>query len=105
MTPLVVGVLVTACTFSGALFGLNIGRLLPEPHLTKETQEVVRLGTGMVSVLASLVLGLLIATAKTGSDSIDRALRTYATDLIVLKGTLRAYGSDTKDAQDLLKRS
>jgi hypothetical protein len=48
---------------------LYLNRLLPERHLTKETQDVVKLGIGMLSVLASLVLGLLIATAKTTYDS------------------------------------
>lgn len=99
------GLLVAACVFAGALFGLHLHRFLPANHLTKETQDVVRLGTGVVSVLASLVLGLLIATAKTASDTTDREIRGYAADLILLDGTLRSYGGGAAVPRALLRRS
>src|ERR1039458_2783776 len=79
-----VSLLVAACIFAGGLAGLQLNRLLPEHHLTKETQDVIKLGTGMVSVLASLVLGLLIATAKTSYDATDSSVRTYASELALL---------------------
>jgi hypothetical protein len=44
-------------------------RELPQSHLTCETQDVVKLGIGMLPVLASQVLGLLIATAEGLSDT------------------------------------
>jgi hypothetical protein len=77
---------------------------LPRSHLTRETQDVVKLGIGMLSVLASLVLGLLIATAKGSSDNTDRDVRSYAADLIVLAETLRDYGADAATPTDLLRR-
>ncbi len=46
--------------------------------MSKESRDVVLLGTGMLSVLASLVLGLLIATAKSSYDTKDTSVRTYA---------------------------
>jgi fluoride ion exporter CrcB/FEX len=61
--------------FAGGMLGLHLHRFLPRHHLTKETQDVIRLGSGTISVLASLVLGLLIATAKTTSDTADREMR------------------------------
>ncbi|MBN9507740.1 MAG: hypothetical protein J0I21_01345 [Alphaproteobacteria bacterium] len=92
MHGLGMGFLVAAAVFGGALIGLFLHRFLPERHLSKETQDVVRLGTGMLSVLASLVLGLLIATAKSSYDATDIAVRTYCADLILLDETLRDYG-------------
>lgn len=82
----------SALVFSGACVGLHLHRVLPERHLSGETREVIRLGTGMVSVLASLVLGLLVATVKTSFDGIESAVRGYSADLIVLDETLRDYG-------------
>src|SRR5260370_21374973 len=70
-----VSLLVGVCIFAAALVGMSLHRLLPDHHLSKETQDVVRLGTGMLSVLASLVLGLLIATAKTSYDTTDHEIR------------------------------
>jgi hypothetical protein len=53
----------------------------------------VRLGIGMLSVLTSLVLGLLTASAKNAWDATDHAVRGYAADLILLDETLRDYGN------------
>lgn len=96
--------LVAAAVFASSLVGLGLNRLLPEGHLTKETQDVVKLGTGMLSVLASLVLGLLIATAKSAYDTTDTAIRSYAADLILLDETLRDYGDDALPPRRLLRR-
>jgi hypothetical protein len=84
--------LVAACIFGGGGAGLVLHRVLPPDHLTKETQDAVRLGTGMLSVLASLVLGLLIATARTSFDTTDGEIRKYGADLILLAETFRDYG-------------
>jgi hypothetical protein len=105
MNVTAISLLVTACVFAGGVFGLQLHRWLPEHHLTRETQDVVRLGTGMVSVLASLVFGLLIATAKSASDTTDREMRSYATDLILLDRTLRSYGEGAASPRALLRRS
>lgn len=95
--------LVAAAVFASSLVGLWLHRLLPDGHQTKETLDVVRLGTGMLSVLASLVLGLLIATAKNAYDTTDTAIRSYAADLILLDETLRDYGDDALPPRRLLR--
>src|SRR5271165_1199448 len=95
---------VTACIFAGGLAGLYLHRLLPQHHLTKETQDVVRLGIGMLSVLASLVLGLLIATAKSSYDATDHAVRSYAAELALLNEVLRDHGGDASAPRDLLRQ-
>ncbi len=103
MDPITVSVLVSACIFAGGMGGLYLHRVLPRAHLTKETQDVIRLGSGMLSVLASLVLGLLIATAKSSYDSTDHAIRNYAAELALLNETLRDYGSAASAPRDLLR--
>src|SRR5271170_4765710 len=84
MRSITVSLLVSACIFAGGLVGLYLNRLLPSRHLTKQTQDVVKLGIGMLSVLSSLVLGLLIATAKSSHDETDRAVRSFAAELALL---------------------
>jgi integrase len=37
-------------------------------HLSKDSQDVVRLGVGLIATIAALVLGLLIAAAKSSFD-------------------------------------
>jgi hypothetical protein len=92
MSPVLISLCVAVVVFAGGLVGLHIHKLVRAEWLSPETRDVVRLGTGMLSVLASLVLGLLIATAKSSFDTTDTALRTYAADMILLDETLRDYG-------------
>lgn len=102
MNSVATAFLVTFAVFLGSLVGLNLHRVLPRSHLTKETQDVVRLGTGMLSVLASLVLGLLIATAKNAYNTTDQAFRSYAAEIALLNETLRDYGAEAAKPRDTL---
>jgi hypothetical protein len=103
MSITVISLLVAGCIFAGGLAGLYLHPLLPADHQSKETQDVVKLGIGMLSVLASLVLGLLIATAKTSYDAADHAVRSYAAELALLNETLRDYGGTASVPRDLLR--
>lgn len=98
------GLVVAVCVFAGAMLGMWLQTLLPERHLGKETTEVVRLATGMLSVLSSLVLGLLIATAKSAYDATDQSVRSYAAELILLSETLRDYGDSAQPVRAALAR-
>jgi hypothetical protein len=104
MNHLIASLIVAACVFLSACIGLMVHRVQPESHRTKETLDVVRLGTGMLSVLASLVLGLLIATAKSSSDATDNDVRGFAAELILLNETLRDYGDAAAKPRDLLRQ-
>jgi Protein of unknown function (DUF4239) len=104
MRSIIISILVVTCVFSGSLFGLFLHRVLRPVHLTKESQDAVRLGVGMLSVLSSLVLGLLIATAKTSYDTSDNAVRRYAAELALLNETLRDYGGDAAAPKALLRQ-
>jgi len=103
MSPILASILVVVCIFAGGLIGLSLNRVLRPSHLSRETQEVVRLGIGMISVLSSLVLGLLIATAKSSYDTTDTAVRNYVAELALLNETLRDYGGDAATPRDLLR--
>jgi hypothetical protein len=104
LSSVAVSLLVSACVFAAGIVGLNLHRVLPQTHLTKETQDVIRLGTGMVSVLASLVLGLLVATAKSSFDTTDQAVRAYAAEIALLNETLRDYGREAAGPHDTLRQ-
>ncbi len=103
MNAIAEGLLISAIIFSGSIAGFRLHRLLPTRHLSSETLDAIKLGTGMLSVLASLVLGLLIATVKTSFDATNTEVRSYAADLIVLDETLRDYGEAALPARRLLR--
>lgn len=103
MTSIAISLGCAACIFCGGVIGLNLHRLLPPRHLTKDTLDVIRLGTGMLSVLASLLLGLLIATAKSSFDSTELAVQGYAAELTELNEVLRDYGPGAAAPRDQLR--
>jgi len=78
--------------------------LLPGHHLTKETEDVIKLGMGIVATMCALVIGLLIASAKSAFDTKDAELNQLAGDLILLDRQLVHYGPETAEARDLLRR-
>ena len=53
--------------------------------------------------MVSLVLGLLISTAKASYDSRWTQLTQIAADAKLIDGSLALYGSDAKDAQEALR--
>jgi hypothetical protein len=52
-------VITFASTFGSALAGAYVRDRLPAPHLSKESQDVVRLGMGLVATMTALLLGLV----------------------------------------------
>jgi hypothetical protein len=100
---LAVSLAVAMTVLIAGIIGFNLHRVLPEHHLSKETYDVIRLGAAMLSVLASLVLGLLIATVKTSYDSTTSALHVYGANLMVLDETLRDYGEGALPARRQLR--
>jgi len=104
LTPGVIAAIIFGCVFSGALGGMLIRAAVPEHHLSQATQDVIKLGTGMIATLTALVIGLLVASARSSFDTKDIELRQFAANLILLDRQLVHYGAETKEARDLLRR-
>ena len=102
MDSLLVAGLVFACLFGGALLGMWGARRLKEDHLSKETQEAVKLGVGMVAAMSSLILGLMTASVKGNFDTTSKDVQQYATYLITLDAALRHYGPEADAARSAL---
>ncbi len=98
-----VALLVFLALESGALFGMGSQRWLKAHHLSKETQEAVKLGVGMVAAMASLILGLMTASVKGNFDTTGKDVQQYATYLTILDATLQHYGPQAKPAREALR--
>jgi Protein of unknown function (DUF4239) len=104
MSALLIAAIVLACICGGALFGMFLRGLLPAPHLSDESKDVVRLGTGLVATMAALVLGLLVASAKGSYDTQKNGLDEIAANLTLLDTVLQQYGPPAQDARANLRR-
>ena len=48
-----IAVIVLASTFGGAVVGLVLRALLPDHHLSNESRDIVKLGTGLIATMAA----------------------------------------------------
>ena len=92
MHSLSVAAIVFAFVYGGALLGMLIRSFLPADHLSSESKDVVKLGTGLIATMAALVLGLLTASAKGSFDAQTAAVKQAAAEIIILDRTLAEYG-------------
>ncbi|MGA7189510.1 MAG: hypothetical protein WBY66_13500, partial [Candidatus Acidiferrales bacterium] len=85
--------------------GILLRVALPERHLNGESRDVVKLGMGLVGTMAALVLGLLIASAKTSLDTQSAELTDMSSKIVLLDRILNHYGPETKEAREQLRTS
>ena len=104
MSAATIAVVTFACTFGGALAASYVREVLPAPHLAKESQDVVRLGMGLVATMTALLLGLVTASAKASFDESNVTIRTTAVNFLSLDRDLARYGPETQTTRDLIKR-
>ena len=77
---------------------------LPTHHRTNETRDVVRLGIGIVSLLAFPGTGLLFIVSEIDVPTPPTArCPAYAADFIVLDQVLRNYGPEADGVRGVLR--
>jgi hypothetical protein len=105
MNPTIVGIIVFALTFGGALLGMWLRTLLPEHHLNAESKDTVKVGIGLIATMTALVLGLVTASAKSSFDAVDSAVKNAAIDVLALDRTLARYGSEAGEIRKALQHA
>lgn len=105
MSALNTSLVALAVILGGACIGVALRKALPERHLTDDTKDVVRLGTGLIGTIAALVLGLLIAAANSSFSTQAGHIQRMTADLILLDQLLAQYGPEAKSARDGLRQA
>jgi len=104
MTPLLMSLAAFACIFGGTFLGIFIRKRLPDRHLSGDTKEIVRQGTGLIATLASLVLGLLIASANGKYETESSQIKQMIAGIVLVDNTLGLYGSEAEPIRSLLRQ-
>jgi hypothetical protein len=103
INPIAIRLIVFACVFGGALFGMFLRSVLPENHLSADSKDTVRLGMGLIGTLTALVLGLLVASAKNFYDTQSSELTEMSAKIVLLDRVLSHYGPETNEVRTLLQ--
>jgi hypothetical protein len=90
-------------TLGGILLGALLRGVLPKHHLSKDSQDVVRLGVGLIATLAALLLGLLIAAAKSTFDTQSTQVTQITADVIQLDNLLAQYGPEARPIRQQMR--
>ncbi len=105
MNSVAISFITLAVVFGGALLGIALRAVLPQNELSDESRDVVKLCVGLIATMAALVLGLLIASAKSSFDTQSAELTEMASKVVLLDRILAHYGPDAKEARDILRTS
>src|ERR1700730_6768421 len=105
MRPLAISGIACALIFAGALLGMFLRSRLPQHHLSADSKEVVRLGTGLIATITALTLGSIIGSAKTSYDTQADHVRKMTANIILLDALLMRYGTESEPARILLRRA
>ena len=103
MSALALSCLIFVLTLGGILLGTLLRRELPEHHLSEDSQDVVRLGVGLIATISALVLGLLIAAAKTSFDTQSTQITQITADFILIDSLLAEYGPEARPIREQMR--
>ena len=103
MSALALSCLIFVLTLGGIFLGASLRRVLPEHHLSKDSQDVVRLGVGLIATIAALLLGLLIAAAKSTFDTQSTQVTQITADIILLDNLLAQYGPEARPIRQQMR--
>jgi hypothetical protein len=94
LSELIISGLVVAAILGAALIGGYLRSVLPQHHLSDDTKDMVKVGIGFLATLAAMVLGLLVASAKSSYDTKVDEIQQVAAKLILLDRNLREIGAE-----------
>jgi hypothetical protein len=103
--PIRVSAIIFFCIFGGAMLGMWLRGILPQHHLDTETKDLIKLGVALIGTMAAMLLGLLVASAKSAYDAQRTELTQMAADTILVDRMLAHYGPETGEARGLLKQA
>src|ERR1700676_5477224 len=105
MSAWLISLVVFVIIFGGAVLGVVLRPLLSDHHLHPDSRDVVKMATGLIGTLAALVLGLLIASAKSSFDQKTGQVRQMTATIILLDDLLAQYGPEASPVRNLLRQS
>ncbi len=103
MNPISISMIAFLLAVVGTLIGWGLRKVLPAEQLAAESKDAIKLGLGIVMTLSALVLGLLVASAKSGYDMRRSEINQITSGLILLDYLLSKYGDDARTVRLALR--
>jgi hypothetical protein len=101
---LAVASLVAGMIFISGLAGLLLQKVLPKPHTSDRSRDMISSVVGTTTLLLALVLGLLIWTAYGVYTAQKAGLQSLVSGALQFDRALMQYGAEADAGRALLKR-
>ena len=86
---------VAALAFASGVAGLYLQKLLPAPHTSDRSRDMITAIVGLISLLLALVLGTLIGSAYSFYATQKSEMNTFAARALQLDLALAEFGPET----------
>jgi hypothetical protein len=96
---------VALLAFAFGIVGLYLQKLLPEPHTSDRSRDMIGAIVGLLSLLLALVLGTLIGSAFAFFSTQKSEMETLAARTVQLDMALAEYGLETAPARAAMKKT
>jgi hypothetical protein len=94
MREVLVAVLTFLCLAGAGIGTMFLQRKLPRGHLEETTNATIRHVANLLAIISSLVLGLMMDSARSTFEAFDHNIHSFATELIIFDRTVRALGPE-----------
>jgi hypothetical protein len=102
MRSILVGSIVFAVVFGGALAGIALRWVLPESQLGPEVKDIIQISTGLLVTMTALVLGMLVSSANSSYQERKSELAEMASNFVVVH-LLASFGLQTEEIRRELR--
>lgn len=104
MAPFAVAAFVAGMIFISGLVGLLLQKMLPKPHTSDRSRDMISSVVGTTTLLLALVLGLLIWTAYGVYTAQKAGLQSLVSGALQFDQALMEYGPEASVGRALLKK-
>src|SRR5450432_3286822 len=103
LTTVLISLAVLILTFASGIIGLWLQRLLPEPHTSDRSRDMIGAVVGLVTLMLALVLGTIIGFTY-GAFAVQKTeIETLSARYLQLDHALARYGPETQTARARMK--
>lgn len=103
MHSVLISLIVFACLYGAALFGMRLRNALPDHYLSDDSKHVLESSLGIIGTMAGLVLGLLVASAFGTYNTQRNELIDLSSKIVVLDRVLAHFGPQATPARVALR--
>lgn len=104
LSPIAVAGIAFTLILGSTLLGTLLHSKLPEPHLSGDSKEVIKLATALIATMSAVVLALLFASTRSSFEQTSSYVSRMTADITELDQLLSEYGPEALPLRKELRK-